>query len=184
MTRPSGTMTWFDGWLRLHQTLHPDRRWVDPDSEQGMDFYLGWIDAFDRITVTYDEAAAASRRFQVYPPKWGQHLAALIQEIRDRRADAIVGKKPADPKLAEAREQSKGCKRCKGYGSVRKPFRLAAKPDVAWWVSFFCSCPLGEFRRSQCADPEERRRRDLAFWREETPEMRPWNTSMDGPLRG
>jgi hypothetical protein len=183
MTRPSGTMTWFDGWLRLHQVLHPDRRWVDPDSDIGMEFYLGWIDAFDRNSVTYDEAAAASRRFQVYPPKWGQHLAALIQEIRDRRAEALLEKKLTDPDLVRVREESKGCKRCKGSGWVKKPFRLAVKPDLPLWRSFFCSCSLGDFHRSHCPDPAAQYERDLAFWRTQTDEMRPWNTSVDGPLR-
>ena len=174
---------WFADWIRLHQLLHDDRRWIDPDSDQGMDFYAGWIDAFARNGVTCNEAAAASRQLQSRPPRWGYHLEAILQEIRDKRSVPPVRAKTASTELADARAQSKDCRKCRASGWVRKPMRLASYPYRPFLANFFCSCALGQYRQSRCTDPERLAERDLATWKVATEERRPWDTKLDGPLR-
>lgn len=174
---------WFADWIRLHQLLHDDRRWIDPESDQGMDFYAGWIDAFIRNGVTCDEAAAASRWLQSHPPRWGQHLEAILQEIRDRRSAPRVQAKTVDSGLVVARGESKDCRKCEGSGWARKPMRLASWPGRPCWANFFCTCALGQYRQSRCKSPETLADRDLATWKIATDERRPWDMKLDGPLR-
>ena len=110
-----------------------------------MDFYAGWIDAFGRNGVTCNEAAAASRQLQSRPPRWGCHLEAILQEIRDKRSVPPVRAKTASAELADARAQSKACPKCKASGWVRSRMRLASYPYRLLLANFFareCSRPV------------------------------------------
>ncbi len=162
---PPGVFVWFDAWLKLHHLLYPDPRWVDPESDQGMEFYQGWMDSFVRNRVTDEEAKEASKRLQSRAPRWGHHLEAILGQVREIKNSYQVDARKPDPELQKLREQSKGCGECSGSGWSKRPIRLETFPSVPMWASSLsCASQLKQagFRRSECLDAKTRRERDLA----------------------
>lgn len=153
---------WFDHWLADLQAKlrYGAGMWVAP-TDAG--FYLAWLEAFDEVGLTEEEAYTATRRLQVdrppYPDRVPKAIKDLLPEIR-RSLPVAQGGIPSTREEAEKR--SAGCPECSGVGIAIRyvhqdchgHFRTArGNPvPVGSSVSGWCgSCPMGRFLASSNA---------------------------------
>jgi hypothetical protein len=164
---------WFAQWMVYHQSLHPDRRWVDPSSGAGFDFYQGWIEAFEEVGATEELARQASRKLQARKFYFNEHLARVVEVIGDRKRSQSVASasSPASlphPELVAASLRSRHCLRCQGSGWELRRFLWHEQPRP-FTVQVACSCEAGRWRKAHGHDPDPEPQFD-GLWRYMAPE--------------
>jgi hypothetical protein len=81
---------WFLLWFDRHTHRFQRSDWPVLGSEEQANFCLGWIDAFDHLSVTPGEAEAASCRLQARAPRCrDDHLGALLDLVRMARVESL-----------------------------------------------------------------------------------------------
>jgi hypothetical protein len=151
----SDVAVWFANWMGYHQSLHPDRRWVDPETSQGFDFYEGWIEAFEEIEATEKLARMASKKLQTKKFYFNEHLAKILEIIGDLKRTQPAGPSVSDapdPELLAASHKSANCPECHGSGweLKRAIWHTIPRPFI---VQVACHCPAGRWRKAHGEDP-------------------------------
>jgi hypothetical protein len=55
---------WFFDWLTYHQSIHCSKFWIAADDTRAVTVYQGWIESFERMRITKEEAKAVTRLLQ------------------------------------------------------------------------------------------------------------------------
>jgi len=133
---------WLDNFMVQHKSRFRPPDWPEPATEDEREFQRLWHHAFRSNSVMQREADVASLRLGVKPPRFAaDHLAAIIEEIKDFRAGS---RQPQSPDTREGAEQaSHDCPNCGGHGTVTvySPILTSGRCQA------HCQCPKGRWLR-------------------------------------
>lgn len=162
---------WFDAWVGHHSTV------FGMDREQDLATFLSWRELFVAAGYTAAELTEATDWVAVNVPlKYrSEHLAALQERIRTRRAEALAKDRRAEISWPD-------CHLCGGCAFVSVPV-LSQVADGRWHgyatCAVFCACPRGQRERERFEGRCQGKRKIPLALAEYEPRNPAWREQLD-----